>query len=230
MMLAALGLVAISAPAAAAEHRYSVTDYDRIVVEGPYVVRLVVGRPSSATATGSREAIDRVLVDVQGQTLRIRRNRSAWGGAPGAEAGPLTVTLTTRSLRSARLTGPARLEVSGARGLNVQFVVEGSGSLRATGIAADNLALGLTGSGRIEVAGTARALRADVQGTGEIAGAGLIARNATIVAATAGAVTFTVNGPAAVDANGLGEIAILGRPACTLRGAAAGQVRCSNQR
>ena len=97
----------MAAPAQAAERRYSVTDFDRVVVEGPYIVRLTTGRPSSAVAHGTREALDRVIVDVQGQTLRIRRNRSAWGGNPGAEAGPVTVELATRTLLSARLVGPA---------------------------------------------------------------------------------------------------------------------------
>lgn len=235
IMLAILGLAtlaAVTGPAAAADRRYSVTDFDRVVVEGPYVVRLSLGRPSQAVASGTREGIDRVTVDVQGQTLRIRRNRSAWGGTPGADSGPVTIELATRNLRSARLIGPAALDVEGARGLNVQFTVEGSGRLRATGVAADNLSLGLLGSGRLEISGIARALRADFQGTGDVEASRLIAQNATLTTTTAGTVALTVNGPATIGANGLGNVTILGRPACTVTGPGAGQVRCaaSNQR
>ncbi|HYN45116.1 MAG TPA: DUF2807 domain-containing protein, partial [Allosphingosinicella sp.] len=210
-MLAFLGLAAIAAPAAAADRRYSITDFDRVVVEGPYIVRLTLGRPSYAAASGTREGIDRVTVDVQGQTLRIRRNRSGWGGTPGADSGPVTIALATRNLRSARLIGPATLDVEGARGLNVQFTVEGSGRVRAANVAADNLSLGLLGSGRLEISGTARALRADVQGTGDVEASRLIAQNATLVTTTAGTVALTVNGPATVAANGLGDVNILGR-------------------
>ena len=35
-------------PAAAAERRFAVTDFDRVVVEGPYQVRLATGRTTSA--------------------------------------------------------------------------------------------------------------------------------------------------------------------------------------
>ena len=147
IMPALLGLVAFAAPAAGEQRRFSVTDFDRVIVEGPYVVHLVVGRTSSATVTGSREAIDRVTVDSQGRMLRIRRNRNAWGGTPSADVGPVAIALEARSLRSARLIGPARLQVDGAEGLNVEFSVEGSGSLRATAVDAENLSLALIGSG-----------------------------------------------------------------------------------
>ncbi len=217
---------ALAAPAAAAERRYSVTDFDRITVEGPYVVRMVTGRPTSASVSGPQDSIDRVSIDVTGQTLRIRRNTSAWGGTPGAQQGVLTVTLSTRTLRSVRLIGPARFEVDGLRGQQIDLVVEGSGRLNATNIVADTLALGLRGGGRLEIAGRAGVLRGDFQGTGDVAGAGLTADNATITTTTMGNVSLAVRTAATVTANGIGEVVIAGRPACTVRGQSAEQVRC----
>jgi len=226
LLLAAFALAAIAAPAAAEDRRYAVGDFDRVVVEGPYVVHLVTGRASAATAQGRRDALDRVSVDVQGQTLRIRRNRNAWGGAPGADPGTVTIALATRSLRSARLIGPARLDLQGGRGLAVELSVEGSGDLRAAGVDADRLSLALLGSGRLEIAGAARMVSGNFQGTGDIAAAGLRAGQAAIVTTTSGAVAVTVNGPASVTANGLGTVRILGRPVCTIGGVAADQVQC----
>lgn len=220
-------LLLAAAPAAAEDRRYSVGDFDRVIVEGPYAVHLVTGRPSAASARGRRDALDRLSVDVQGQTLRIRRNRSAWvGGTPGADPGTVTLEIATRSLRSARLIGPARLDLEGARGLSVEFSVEGSGTLRATGVDTDRLALALVGSGRIEAAGAARMLNGNVQGTGDIALANLRAGQATLATTTSGAVTLTVNGPAAIAANGLGTVRILGRPVCTISGVGSDLVRC----
>ena len=94
-----------SFPAYGAERRFSVTDFDRVVVEGPYIVRLVKGRSSSASAQGTQEALDRASVDVSGRTLRIRRNRNYWGGTPGSQQSPLTIELVTREIRGARLIG-----------------------------------------------------------------------------------------------------------------------------
>jgi hypothetical protein len=229
-MLLTLALAAVAVPAAAADRIYSVTDFDRIVVEGPYIVRLTVGRATTARASGSQAALDRAAIDVTGRTLRIRRNQSAWGGNPGTQSGPLTVELTTRSLRSARLIGPGRLEIERAEGQRVDLTVEGSGHLRATAVTADELRLGLAGAGRLEVAGTAEDLTADVQGTGDLDGAGLRADRATITAVTTGRVALEVSDAVTVTALGIGEVEISGRAACIVRGANAGLVSCASGR
>ena len=225
-LAALLALCALGAPALAEDRRFAIGDFDRVIAEGPYIVHLVTGRASSAVAHGSREALDRMSLDVQGQMLRIRRNRSAWSGGTGADPGVVTVDLVTRSLRSARLIGPARLDADAVRGLRIEFSVEGSGTLRATRVNADALSLALLGSGRLDIAGAARALAGTFQGTGDIAAPGLVAHKATINSTTSGAVALTVNGPATVANNGIGNVRILGRPVCTISGASADQVRC----
>lgn len=215
-------------PAAAAERRFAVTDFDRVVVEGPYQVRLATGRTTSAVASGSQAALDRLTLDVTGQTLRIRRNRNYWGGNPGAPEGVVAITITTRNLRSARLLGPARLEVDRVEGLSAGLFVEGSGLIRAGGVRADQLMIGLAGGGRIELAGTAQRLTADIQGSGDLAASGLRVEDATITSATSGSVIVAVNRSATVGAFGLGSIEVTGRPACTLRGPNAALVVCGS--
>ena len=230
-LLAIIALAFSAVPAAAADRRYSVSDFDRIVVEGPYIVRLTTGAPTTARASGSQAALERVLIDGSGQTLRIRRNRAYWGGNSGAQEGPLTIELTTRQLRSVRLVGPARVEVDKVEGQRVDLIVEGSGQLRAAEIEADNLSIGMLGSGRMILAGTAESLDANLQGTGDLDASALRADNATVTASTVGSVTLGVNRAVTVNALGLGEVDIVGSPACTIRGPNAAQVRCSsNQR
>jgi len=230
--LIALPLLAAALPAHAADRPYPVADFDRLVVEGPYRVHLVVGRATTAHAQGTREGLDRVSIETNGTTLRIRPQRNVWGAGAGTDPGPVTIELTTRTLRSARLLGPATLDVEGAGGLNVEFMVEGSGTLRATRVAADALSLGLLGAGTLELSGTAKTLRGQFQGTGSVAAATLVAGAATITANTAGSIALQVNGRAEVVAYGLGAVAVTGRPACVLSGPGAAQVSCgaSNQR
>jgi hypothetical protein len=223
-------LLASVTSAGAADRRYAISDFDRIIVEGPYTVRLVVGRSSSASASGTPQGLDGVSVEVQGTTLRLRRNRNAWGGYPGRPAESATITLTTRNLRSARLLGAGSLDVQGAKGLKVDFAVEGSGRLSATALEADNLTLIARGSGTLRLQGSAKTLSADIQGSGSLDGAGLSAETATIVAATSGEISLTARRAATITANGLGSIAVEGQPACTLRGPAAANVRCGSAR
>jgi hypothetical protein len=226
----ALALVALAAaaPAQADERRYPLTDFDRVIVEGPYVVRIVAGRPTGATATGSRQALDLLTLDVQGRMLRVRRNRTASAGTPAPVTGVVRIELAARSLRSARIIGPTQLLVEGARGLDLELSVEGSGSLRATGVDADNLSLALLGSGGLDVSGSTRALTGNFQGTGEIRAADLRASRANLVSTNSGAITLTVNGPVTVTSNGLGEIRIFGQPDCTIRGLTPDVVACDS--
>lgn len=229
LLLILLALASAAAPAAAAERRFSVNDFDRIVVEGPYVVRLVVGRSSSARAMGGQAGLDRLSLDTSGQTLRIRRDRNRWGGNPEAQEGPLTIELTTRTLRSARLLGPGRLEIDRVEGLRVDLALEGSGRIRVAEIEADNLSVGVAGAGTIELAGRVEALTADVQGSGNLDAAALVAENARITSASSGAISMQVERAATITALGLGSIDIDGRPACTIRGSSAALVRCGRR-
>jgi len=226
LLAALLALTAFAAPASAEDRRYAIQDFDRLIAEGPYIVRLVTGTATTAIAHGSREALDRMSLDVQGQMLRIRRNRSSWNGGSGADPGLVTIDLVTRSVRSVRLIGPVRFDADAVRGLRVEFSVEGSGTLHATRLNADALSLALLGSGRLDIAGAAGTLAATFQGTGDLAAPGLVAHNATIASTTSGAVALTVNGPATITNNGVGNVRIFGRAVCTINGSAADQVRC----
>ena len=226
LVLAILALLAAAAPAAAADRPYPVADFDRLVIEGPYRVHLVVGGPTTARANGTRDGLDRVSIETNGTTLRIRPQRGIWGAGANVDPGPVTIELTTRNLRSARLLGPATLDVEGAGGLNVELMVQGSGTLRATRVAADALTLGLLGDGALDVTGTAKTLHGQFQGTGSVAAASLAADAATITTNTVGAVALQVNGRAEISAYGLGTVTIAGAPACVLNGPGASQVRC----
>jgi hypothetical protein len=221
-----LALSLLGAPALAEDRHYAIGDFDRVIAEGPYIVHLVTGRATSAVAHGSREALDRMRVDVQGQMLRIGRNRGAWSGGNGGDPGLVTIDLATRSVRSLRLIGPVRLDADNVRGLRVELSVEGSGTLHATRLNADALSLALLGSGRLDIAGAAGTLAGTFQGTGDVAAPGLVAHNATIASTTSGAVSLTVNGPATVSNEGVGNVRIFGRAVCTISGGAADQVRC----
>ncbi|HYI47711.1 MAG TPA: head GIN domain-containing protein [Allosphingosinicella sp.] len=226
----ALLAFAAAAPAGAAERTYSVTDFDRVEVDGPYRVALTTGRSSSARAEGSAEALDHISVDVQGTTLRVRRNRSAWGGYPGGGIGPVTITLTSRDLRNAAVVGSGSLDIDRARGLRVDLSVSGSGRLTVAAVEADSLMIGLLGGGRIDVAGRAKQLKATVQGSGDLAAAGLSADDAQIASDTAGRVAVAVVRSAKIVATGPGDVEILGSPSCTVQAKGSGQVICGGAR
>src|SRR5687768_9807544 len=138
IFLTALLLAFFASPALAIDQRYMVTDFDRVQVDGPFQVTLIVGRPSDATASGSRAALDRVSIEVQGRTLRIRPNRSAWGGYPGRVAGgPVRIMISTRDLVAGAVAGPGSLAIDRAKGLRIELNVTGSGRIGLGAVEAD---------------------------------------------------------------------------------------------
>ncbi len=225
IMLAAF-LALSAAPASAAERRYTVTDYDRIQVDGPFQVALTTGRPSSAAVSGSNAAVERVSIDVQGRTLRVRANRSAWGGYPGEAAGPVRILLSTYGLRGASLEGSGRLSIDKARTMRFDASVSGSGRIDVGAIEADTLAVALLGSGKITVGGKAKSLRATIQGAGDLDAEALSVEDAQINASTSGLIAVAVRRAATVTSSGQGDTKIIGSPACTVKSNGSGQVLC----
>jgi hypothetical protein len=217
---------AIASSASAADRRFTVTDFDRIQVEGPFRVTLATGRPSSASATGGAQALDRVSIEVQGRTLRVRPNRSAWGGYSGEGAGPVTIAISTHNLRGASVTGSGSISIDKAAAMRFDASVSGSGRLEVGELQADLLTLGLLGAGKIAMGGKAKQLKATIQGSGDLDAAGLIAEDAQINTDTAGNVVVSVRRTANVTASGSGDTKIIGKPSCTAKALGSGLLIC----
>jgi hypothetical protein len=228
ILVFAFALVAAASPASAVDRTYSITDFERVIVEGPFVVRLTTGRSTTARASGTREAIERLTLDVTGRTLRIRRGRAADGRDRGVQAGPVTIELTTRQLRAASLLGPGSFDIDRLEGLRVDLSVQGSGRIRAGRVEADNLTLGVIGSGRMEISGTAESVRATIYGSADLEASGLVVEEARIMTNSLGNVALTVRREADVNAEGIGPVVISGRGTCNVRGPGASQVSCAS--
>ena len=214
-----LAFVALLAtPAAAAERRYSVTDFDRIQVEGPFRVTLTTGKGASAVASGDPQAIERVSIEVQSRLLKIRPNRSAWGGYPGQDAGAVSLAITTPALRGATVIGSGTLNIDKAKAMKFDAALSGSGRIGIGSVEADMLNLGLVGADTLG--------RATISGSGDLDAAGLRSEDAEISADTSGRIALTVRRSAKVTTTGAGEVTIGGTPACTVANRGVGIVRC----
>lgn len=219
-------LVSLSVNVSAAERGYSVTDFDRVRIDGPYKVTIATGRSPSGRAIGSQAGIDGVSVDLQGRTLIVRRNSQTWGGYPGKSAGPVEVRLTTHGLRAATLNGAGSLAIDTIKGQTIDLTVSGSGLLKVGAVAADRLNVTVVGNGRAEVAGKAAIAQLGVRGTGAIDAETLIAKDARIVADGPGDITVAATATASVVSNGAGNITVLGSPTCTIKASGSGEVVC----
>lgn len=223
-----LAAVAVTSPVFAAEQSLSVTDFDRLRVEGGFTVEVRSGTATSAKVIGTQAAIDVTNVEVQGRQLNIRRNRSSWGGYPGQVPPAATIRITVPLLSYVWVSGPAKVSVERLKGQRVAASLEGSGSLSIANITADRVELSTFGSGTLTVAGTIGTLTAVARGGGIFDAGKLVAADAKLTSESTGDVMLWVKRAVNVTMTGPGTVTVLGKPACTVKNTGSGTVKCGS--
>jgi hypothetical protein len=205
MKLVFFAALAAATPVCGAERTLSVTDFERLRVEGGFTVEVRAGSATTAKVIGTQQALDITSVEVQGRQLNIRRNRSGWGGYPGQVAHAAVIRLTVPLLSNVLVIGPAKVSVDRLRGQRVAASLEGAGTLY--------------------IAGT---LAAIARGGGTFDGTNLVAADAKLTSESAGDVTIAVKRAVTVTMTGSGTVTVLGKPACTVRNTGSGTVNCGS--
>lgn len=217
-LLAALCALAITAdPADAATRHFAITSFDRVRVDGPYKVQLATGIAPFASATGSAQALDGMAVDVQGRTLIVHVNRSAWGGFSSQSPGPVTISLGTHDLTAAWLNGAGSIAIDQVKGLSFDLSVQGSGLASIDQVSVDQLRVSLGGAASAHLAGTALRLNATVRGNSSLDAAALAMKDVTIDAEGPAIVRGAVSDTAKIDALGVAVVTLTGSPACVVK-------------
>lgn len=217
ILFAASASLALAAPATAATRSFGITSFTKVRVEGPYKVTLATGVAPFANASGSPAALDRIAVDVRGDTLVVHTNPSAWGGYPGQQPGPVEISLGTHDMTDAALTGAGSLAIDHIKGLTFSLSVQGSGAAQIGDAAADQLQVNLAGTASARLGGHALKLTALVRGLSALDAAKLASRDAHITADGSSTVDANATETARVDAWGPATIRFTGLPACTLK-------------
>ncbi|MEO5809459.1 MAG: DUF2807 domain-containing protein [Sphingomicrobium sp.] len=212
--LAALGLLA-AAPATAATRNYTVTSFDRVRIEGPFAVTLTTNVAPFARATGSNQAIDAISLRVEGTTLIVQANRSAWTGF-AAPAGPATIAIGTHDLNSASASGAGSIAIDKVRGLTFTLILAGAaqGSIALADV--DQFRLTLAGTGSARLGGKAGTMTAIVNGAGALDASALKVKDLTLTALGPTSVQVTASNSAKITAGGAATVTVAGKPACTV--------------
>ena len=216
--LIAATLLAVASPASAATRNFGINSFEKLRIEGPYRVRLATGVAPFAKASGSPAALERIALEMRGNTLLVRANSSGWGGGyPGIDMGSVEITLGTHDLTSASLTGSGALQIDKVKGLSFDLSVQGSGVAAIGQTNVDQLKVGVGGSGSVTLAGQAGMMTAVVRGVSSLQAQNLTTKDATIGAEGTATVDAKVTNSAKVDGNGAITVRFTGSPACTLR-------------
>jgi hypothetical protein len=211
------GLAAFSGPASAATRNFGITSFDKVRVDGPFKVSLKTGVAPFARATGSPQALDRVAIEVRGNTLVVHTNLDSWGGYPGQDPGPVEISLGTHDLSAAWLNGSGMLSIDRVKGLTFDLSVQGSGAGEIGQANIDQLNVSVVGTASAKLAGQTGKMTAVIRGVSSLDAAALTTKDATLGADGAATIAADVGNSVTVDASGPATVRLSGGPACTLR-------------
>ena len=224
LLLIGCAAALLASPALAAQRNFSVTDFNRVRVDGPYRVKLSTGVSPFARASGPAAALDGVSIEVQGQTLVIRKNPSSWGGYAGQSSGPVDISVGTHDLTTVWLYGSGALAVDKAKAMTFELSIQGAGSVAIGRLDADHLRAGLSGTGSAVIGGSSAEVTAIVRGTSSFDGSALTAKDATIGADGSSVVKLVATNTAKIDTEGTASVELGGRPACTTRASGSAEI------
>lgn len=222
LLIAALATVA--APAAAATRNFGITSFSKVRVDGPYKVSLKTGVAPFASATGSQSALDRIAIEVRGDTLVVHNNLDSWGGYPGQDVGPVEINLGTHDLSAAWLNGSGTLSIDKVQGLTFDLSVQGSGAGAISQANVDQLHVSVVGTASARLAGQAAKMTAVIRGISTLDAAALATKDATLGADGAATIAANVSNSVTIDATGPATVRLSGAPSCTLRVAGSASV------
>lgn len=222
--LAAVLALSLASPAVGETRHFGITGFTKVRVDGPFAVKLRTGVAPFASASGPPAALDRVSIEVRGDTLIVAPDASGWGGYPGKDPGRVTVELGTHELSAAWVNGPGMLDIDKVQGLSFGLSVQGSGSGTIEKVAVDQFNIGVSGTASAALAGKVAKLTAVVRGISSIDARLLASKDATLAAEGAATIKASVSDSAKISASGPATIALTGGATCNVTSSGAASV------
>ncbi len=221
----AIGLLAVSGVAAHAEdRRFTVTGFDHIMASGSENITITTGKAASLVATGAAEQLDKLDINVEGNTLRID-HKSHWGWNWG-NRDAVRIAITMPALQGIKASGSGDIVADHGTGPMFESRLSGSGNLRIADIDSSDVVLGITGSGDITAAGKCKQARLTISGSGEMALAGLTCSAVDIGISGSGDVVVRATQEAMTRVSGSGNVVITGGARCQSRTTGRGTISC----
>jgi hypothetical protein len=224
-----LPLAACTSSAVAATRNYGVTSFSHVRIAGPFDVHVRVGGSPSAHATGPQEALDRLSIEQNGDTLVVKPLPGGWGGSFGTWHGKVVVEVTAPSLDDVAMAGSGDVTIDRVKGESLNLALSGSGDLDVGAIDVDRLSATMTGSGDMTLAGKARQARTTLTGSGDLKAEALASDNAVANLIGSGDLSVGARHTAKVNLAGSGDVDIAGPATCTIARSGSGDVHCAHQ-
>jgi len=207
---------------------FQVGNFTEIEAAGPFDVTVHTGTNPGVQVQGNKALVEKLQVDVDGNKLRIRPERShSWFGGWHSVRGKASVVVTVPQLRAAKLAGAGAIRIDKIQGDDFNGSIAGAGNLILQSIDVRHLKVGIAGSGSLTGAGKAQSADYDIAGSGDVKGEGIASVDLKVSIAGAGSVRAHATRAAKVDIMGAGDVEVTGGAKCEVHKMGSGDVRCS---
>ncbi len=232
VLIAALGLAACSsaggqgtaAEGGAAQRSYDLAGFDKIDLSGSSDVIVRTGGQASIRAEGDPEALDRLEIEVDRDTLRIGHKKN-WG-FNYKRTPKTTVYVTLPTLTAAAIGGSGDIKVDKVEAARFDGSVAGSGRISIAALRAGSAEFSIAGSGGITAAGSADELDLDIAGSGDLDLADLQSKKASVSIAGSGNARANASDTADIAIMGSGNVRLGGTAKCSISKMGSGNVEC----
>jgi hypothetical protein len=206
---------------------FQVGAFDRIELAGSPDVTVVVGGAPSVRAEGDTRRLEKLEVKVENGVLHIGQKKTKFFGW-SSDRPPLTIRVTTPSLRGAEVAGSGNIRVDKVTGDDFQGAIAGSGELELGHLQAKMARFAIAGSGNVRAAGQADMAEYTIAGSGDVQAQNLEARRAKVSIAGSGNVQAKAMETADVEIMGSGDVVVSGTAKCSVSKAGSGNVSCGS--
>jgi hypothetical protein len=229
LALAACGAGQAESAGSNVARNFNVAAFDRIEVAGPYAVQVTTGGQPSVSARGPSEIVEKMVVEVDGSTLKIHPEKRSWLGGwhSGRPGGTAQVAVGVPMLRAAAIAGSGDMAIDRIAAPDFKGSIAGSGGLKLGQVDVQSLDLEIAGSGGVTAAGRAATARYEIAGSGDIRAAQVATDQASVEIAGAGNVQAHARSTAKVGIAGSGNVRVTGGAKCSIDKVGAGNVQCS---
>ena len=170
-------------------------------------LHITVGQAEALTVTAGANLLVGLTTQVIDGTLILdRKSRSV-------DTGEISYALTVPPMTSVELEGTGSIDGIGVLAGDAQVNASGSGSMSLTALDLTNVVVDLSGSGDVELSGTARSSHVTLSGSGYYNGSQLATTDTDIGISGSGDASVSVTGRLGASVSGSGSVTYTGNPA-----------------
>lgn len=190
-----------------------VGNFQNLALGYDFDVQIVKGNVCSVTATGRADDLEKLDVQVEGNTLKFDIDASwSWLGY-NKNHKKIKLLITLPRIKSAEFAGASHVNMRGFDDEEqMNITVSGASHLASESIQADKLVLELSGASNAQLSGRIAKLDLELSGASHLNAENLLVRDADIEASGASHAKVNIQKSLQVEASGASKIEYLGNP------------------